>query len=444
MPIEVQMAKLSPTMETGQLVKWLVKVGDKVKEGDTLAEVQTDKAVMPMESFDDGTVAFLDVPEGADIAVGQRVLVLAKKNEDAAAIGAEAAKSSGAPAKPAASDSAAAQATAPATVAEPDDDETAVAVGPGGRVKASPLARKIAGQAGVDLARIPGSGPNGRIVRADVEAFLAGKPALAAAGRQAAAATATTSTAAASSAAKAPAAPWTAPSFAPRAAERIPHTRMRKTIADRMLQAKQTAPEIHVTADVRMERVLAARERINAALAAEKIKLSVGDFITKAVAMALRKHPALNASYEPDAIVRHGEINIGIAVALEGGLIVPVLQNADLLGLKDIRLGTQSLADAARGNKLTPKQMMGSTFTISNLGMYGVKQFDAILNLPEVGILAVGATEARPVVENGQIVPGQVMTVCLTADHRAVDGATAAEFMRTLKQMLEEPTAMLL
>lgn len=433
MPIEVQMAKLSPTMETGQLVKWLVKVGDKVKEGDNLAEVQTDKAVMPMESFEDGIVAFLDVPEGADIAVGQRVLVLAKKSEDVAAVGAEAAKSAGGAPKPASTASAPAT---PSATAEADDDETAIAVSASGRVKASPLARKIAGQAGVDLVRIPGSGPNGRIIRADVEAFLAGKPALVAAGRP---------TAAPAPAASAPnAAPWTPPTFAARSAERIPHTRMRKTIANRMLQAKQTAPEIHVTADIRMERTLAARERLNAALAAEKIKLSVGDFITKAVAMALRKHPALNASYEPDAIVQHGDVNIGIAVALDGGLIVPVLQNADLLGLKDIRLGTQSLADAARGNKLTPKQMMGGTFTISNLGMYGVKQFDAILNLPEVGILAVGATEARPVVENGQIVPGQVMTVTLTADHRAVDGATAAEFMRTFKQMLEEPTAMLL
>jgi pyruvate dehydrogenase E2 component (dihydrolipoamide acetyltransferase) len=456
-PIEVKMAKLSPTMESGQLVKWMVKVGDKVKEGDTLAEIQTDKAVMPMESFDDGTVAHLDVAEGADIILGQRVLVLAKKGEDLSAVGAEAAKAGGGAARPAKVSPGGETTNTPQPVAvagaegaqpegEEDGEAEAVAVGPGGRIKASPLARKIAGNAGVDLARIPGSGPNGRIVRADVEAFLEGKPALAPAARHAAAAPAAKAPAPAPTPAPAaaPAKPWTPPSFAARSPERIPHTRMRKTIADRMLQAKQAAPEIHVTVDIRMERTMAARERLNAALAADKVKLSVGDFVTKAVAMALRKHPALNASYEADAIVRHGDVNVGIAVALDGGLIVPVLHNADLLGLKDIRLGTQALADAARGNKLTPKQMMGGTFTISNLGMYGVKQFDAILNLPEVGILAVGATEARPVVEGGQLVAGQVMSVTLTADHRAVDGATAAEFLRTLKAMLEEPAAMLL
>jgi len=218
---------------------------------------------------------------------------------------------------------------------------------------------------------------------------------------------------------------------------------MRKTIADRMVQAKRTAPEIHVTVDIRMDRVMAVRERLNGQLAAETIKLSVGDFVTKAVATALRRHPELNASYEDDAIVQHGEVNLGIAVALEGGLIVPVLANADALGLREIRLGTQALADAARQNKLTPKQMMGGTFTISNLGMFGVKQFDADLNLPEVGILAVGATEPRPVVEGGQLVVGQVMTVTLTADHRAVDGAAAAEFLRTLRSLLEEPALML-
>jgi pyruvate dehydrogenase E2 component (dihydrolipoamide acetyltransferase) len=189
---------------------------------------------------------------------------------------------------------------------------------------------------------------------------------------------------------------------------------------------------------------MAVRERLNKQLEKEGLKLSVGDLITKAVAVALRRHPALNASWTDDAIIEHGEVNLGIAVAIEGGLIVPVLHGADRLGLREIRLGTQSLAEAARTNKLTARQMMGATFTISNLGMYGVRQFDAILNLPEVGILAVGATEPRPVVLDGQIVPGSVMTVTLTADHRAVDGATAAEFLRTLRGLLEEPADMLL
>ena len=219
---------------------------------------------------------------------------------------------------------------------------------------------------------------------------------------------------------------------------------MRKTIADRMLKAKQVAPEIHVTVDIRVDKVSAIRESLNKQLAAEKIKLSMGDFVTKAVALALRKHPGVNASYEADAIVQHGQVNIGIAVAMEGGLMVPVLQNTDTMGLKEIRIETETIAAATRSGKLTPQQMMGGTFTISNLGMYGVKQFDAILNLPEVGILAVGAAEKRPVIEGDALVVGTVMTVTLTADHRAVDGALAAEFLRTFKMYLEEPATMLL
>lgn len=434
MPIEVKMAKLSPTMESGQLVKWLVKVGDPVKEGDTLAEIQTDKAVMPMEAFDEGTVAKLDVKEGDDIALGQRVLLLAKKGEDPKQVAA-AASGGGAPAKAAAPTTAEGDSGTnrpqdpatngqgrPAPVAQPaaTTAEAAPAPAAGGRVKSTPLARKVAAASGLDLSQVPGSGPAGRVIRADVEAFLSRKPADA-------------PTPAAS--------PFSVPAGQP---VRIPHTPMRKTIAARMLQSKQAAPEIHVTVDVRMDAIMAVRERLNKQLEREKVKLSVGDFVTKAVAIALRKHPAVNASYEADAIVQHGDVNVGIAVALDGGLIVPVLHRADKLGLVDIRRGTQALTDAARSNKLVPKQMMGGTFTISNLGMYGVKQFDAILNLPEVGILAVGGTDQRPVVDAGQLAVGWVMTVTLTADHRAVDGATAAEFLRTFKGLLEEPAAMLL
>ncbi|MDR3623505.1 MAG: dihydrolipoamide acetyltransferase family protein, partial [Paludisphaera borealis] len=220
--------------------------------------------------------------------------------------------------------------------------------------------------------------------------------------------------------------------------------RMRKTIAQRMLQSKQSAPEIHVTVDVRVDKLLAIRETLNKELAAEKVKLSVGDFVTKAVAMALRRHPALNATFEPDAIVRHGAINIGIAVSLEEGLIVPVLHRADELGLIDVRRGSEALASAARSGGLSGEQLSGGTFTISNMGMYGVRQFDAIINLPEVAILAVAAAEKRPVVEGDAIVVGTVMTLTLSADHRAVDGAAAADFVRTLKNLLEEPARMLL
>jgi pyruvate dehydrogenase E2 component (dihydrolipoamide acetyltransferase) len=434
-PIEVTLAKLSPTMESGQLVKWNVKVGDQVKEGDTLAEIQTDKAVMPMESFEEGTVAVLDSKEGDDIALGQRMLVLAKKGEDPAEVARSAgAASGGAKAAPApkaeqAEKAEPAAAKAPASHADANGHQAEEEPAPepsrdGGRIKASPLARKVAQAAGVDLAGVRGSGPGGRIVRDDVEAAAkagGGKPPAAAAYR----------------------APAPRPSAPPGESRRIPHTRMRQTIAQRMLQSKQAAPEIHLTVDIRLDRVMALRESLNKDLAREKIKLSVGDFITKAVAAALRRHPALNASYESDAIVEHGDVNIGIAVALEGGLIVPVLPQADRLSLREIRQGTEAIALAARENKLTPKQMMGATFTISNLGMYGIKQFDAILNLPEVGILAVGAAEQRPVVQDGQLVVGWVMTATLTADHRAVDGATGADFMRTLKALLEGPALML-
>jgi len=423
-PIEVNLAKLSPTMERGQMVKWLVKVGDKVKEGDTLAEIQTDKAVMPMEAFDEGIVAALDVNEGDEIELGQRVLLLATKGEDPKAVAA--AGSGKAPAKQSVAvhkdfdsqEQTNTPSAPPSHVATNGQGghDTEPSSSDGGRVKSTPLARKVAKAAGVDVATIPGSGPSGRIIRADVESFLS---------RQG----------------SAPAPSQARPSGKP---VRIPHSPMRKTIAARMLQAKQAAPEIHVTVDIRIDKLAAIRETLNAQLASEKVKLSVGDFVTKAVAMALRKHPGVNASYETDAIVQHADVNIGIAVALDGGLMVPVLHNADQLGLRETRLGTDAIVKATRDGKLQPKQMMGGTFTISNLGMYGVREFDAILNLPEVAILAVGAGEKRPVVEGDQLVVGTVMTVTLTADHRAVDGALAAEFLRTLKNFLEEPATMLL
>ena len=447
MPIDVNLAKLSPTMESGQLVKWRVQVGDSVKEGDILAEVQTDKAVMEMESFDDGVVAHLDAQEGEDIALGQRVLVLAAKGEDPKKVGAEAAKAGsggGSNAKPAEESRAVhrdfdsqEQTNSPSRPeggrvagnghADREPAKVAAAeaevVPAGGRVRSTPLARKVAGGAGIDIAQVPGSGPGGRIIRDDVESFLkSGGPAKAGGG-------------------KASPSPKAAPIPA---AGRVPHTPMRKTIAKRMLESKQAAPEIHVTVDVRIDTLMAIREALNAQLAPEKIKLSVGDFITKAVALALRKHPTLNASWEADALVIHPDINVGIAVAIEGGLMVPVLHNADTLGLKAIRQGTEALASATRGGGLKPSQMTGGTFTISNLGMYGVKQFDAIINQPEVAILAVGAGEKRPVVEGDTLVVGTVMSVTLTADHRAVDGASAADFLRTLRGLLEQPAAMLL
>jgi pyruvate dehydrogenase E2 component (dihydrolipoamide acetyltransferase) len=432
------MPKLSPTMETGVIAQWLKKVGDTVKEGDALADIETDKATMQMKSYDDGTIVHIDHAAGDEVALGQRVLVLAKKGEDpkeiAAKLGSGGAQSAstGGKAKTAVEPAGAAPGAAHSadngqqTASEEQPHATA-----GGRVKSSPLARKVAAAASVDIRQLSGTGPGGRIIRRDVEQYLERKP-------QPAKATAAAPSA---SARAAPGAPRSGPP--PLASQRIPHSRMRKTIAQRMSQAKQTAPEIHLTADVRADRIVAARAEINKHLAAEGVKVSIGDFVTKAVALALRFHPGLNASFEPDAIVRHGEINLGIAVALDDGLIVPVLHHADGLGLREIRVQSEALAAAARANTLTTEQLTGGTFTISNLGMFGTQQFDAILNLPQVGILAVGAALKRPVVEGDRIEVGTVMTVTLTADHRAVDGAMAAVFLQTLKGLLEEPASML-
>ena len=464
MPIEVTMPKLSPTMETGVIAQWLVKVGDTIKEGDVLADIETDKATMQMKSYDDGIIVHIDHAAGDEVTLGQRVMVLAKKGEDAKQVaaglglgGAQAApasKTAETEVKPAVAGSGSTEATASGNgqqeVAEPPVEAH------GGRLKASPLARKMAESSQLDLNRIRGTGPGGRIIRRDIEAYLSGSPVQAPAPVATAGGTATApaSTPAQAPAIRpatppAPAAP-TAPiarptaAAAPLAAQRIPHSRMRKTIAQRMLQAKQTVPEIHVTVEIRVDKLVAIREDLNRQLAAENIKLSLGDFVTKAVAIALRRHPGLNASYEPDAIVRHGEINIGIAVALDEGLIVPVLHRADTLGLAEIGRQSAALAVAARSKQLTTEQLTGSTFTISNLGMFGIHQFDAIVNLPEVGILAVAAAERRPVVEGDKLVPGTVLAVTLTADHRAVDGAMAADFVRTIKRLLEEPAMMLL
>ena len=440
MPIEVTMPKLSPTMETGVIAQWLKKVGDTVKEGDVLADIETDKATMPMKSYDDGTIAHIDHEAGAEVALGQRVLVLAKKGEDpkqvAAGLGSAGANKAPASAEKKKAESATETETPPPSSGDShpaDNGQESPAAEPvhaaSGRVKASPLARKVAAASRVEIRQVRGTGPGGRIIRRDVELYLQKKP-----------------QAASSAPGRAPArqsAGASRSSPPPLAAQRIPHSRMRKTIAQRMSQAKQTAPEIHLSADILADRIVAARAEINKHLAAEGIKVSISDFITKAVALSLRFNPGLNASFEPDAIVRHGEINIGIAVALEEGLIVPVLHHADTLGLREIRVQSEVLAAAARNNTLSGEQLSGGTFTISNLGMFGTQQFDAILNLPQVGILAVGAALKRPVVIGDRLEVGTVMTLTLTADHRAVDGATAAKFLQTLKGLLEEPASML-
>jgi len=334
-PIEVTMPKLSPTMESGVIAQWLVKVGDTIKEGDVLADIETDKATMQMKSYDDGIIVHIDHAAGDEVALGQRVMVLAKKGEDAKQVaaglglgGAQAAPASRT-AETEVKPALAASGSSGATTSGNGQEEVAAppVEAHGGRLKASPLARKMAESSQLDLGRIQGTGPGGRIIRRDIEAYLSGSPVQAPAPAATAAGTAAPPASAPAQAPvtrpatppvpAAPTAPVARPTAAaaPLAAQRIPHSRMRKTIAQRLLQAKQTAPEIHVTVEIRVDKLVAIREDLNRRLAAENIKLSLGDFVTKAVAIALRRHPGLNASYEPDAIVRHGEINIGIAVA---------------------------------------------------------------------------------------------------------------------------------
>jgi pyruvate dehydrogenase E2 component (dihydrolipoamide acetyltransferase) len=427
MPAELTMPQLSDTMTEGTLVKWLKKEGDKVKAGEEIAEIETDKATMPMETFDSGILAFAALKEGQSGPVGALVGVIATAGEKAEEIKQKYA-SGAVPAKPAAKSAESAAAppvavatAAPATPAErlapPASDSNGH---PEGRVKASPLARKIAADQGVDLAQITGTGPGGRIVQADV---LSAK---------------------ATPASATPPRSGGIPAIAAGKTQSIPLTTMRATIAKRLQQSKQTIPHFYETIDIDVEAASALRATLNKQLEPEKIRLSIGDFVAKAVAVALLRHPGLNAHFTGSEIVRHGSVNLGMAVALPEGLIVPVLRGIEQLGLKDIRTRSADLVDRARAQRLKQDEMTGATFTVSNLGTFGIREFSAIINPPEVGILAVAAAEKRPVVRNDQIVARTMMSVTLSADHRAVDGAAAAEFLRTLKSLLEEPATMLL
>ena len=459
MPIEVTMPKLSPTMETGVIAHWLVKVGDQVKEGDVLADIETDKATMQMKSYDDGVIVHIDHAAGAEVALGQRVMVLAKKGEDPKQVVASLAGASAGAGSAVAPKRQPAMAGAATKAASENGqkEETAEAEAQVGRVKASPLARRMAETSRVDLNKIRGTGPGGRIIRRDIEAFLQGTtipmpeaasellPVAPAPAAQEAARPAAPPAPPAAAQTPAPAAPPVryTPAAA-LAAQRIPHSRMRKTIAARMSQAKQTAPEIHVTVDIRVDKLIAVREDLNRQLAAEKLRLSLGDFVTKAVAIA----PAQASGSERELRARcHRPPRRGESRHCRGsrrGAHCAGTASSRHPGPGGYQRQTEALAAAARSNSLSTDQLTGGTFTISNLGMYGVSQFDAILNLPEVGILAVAAAEKRPVVEGDKLVPGTLLSVTLTADHRAVDGAMAADFLRTLKGLLEEPAMMLL
>jgi len=450
MTTQILMPALSPTMEEGKLAKWHVKEGDEVKSGDILAEIETDKATMEFEAVDEGRIGKILVAEGAEgVKVNTPIAVLLEEGEDAsaaadipaamndikAAVAAETKEVKQAQAEPAAA------ASAPAPVAAP-------AVNHGERVFASPLAKRIAAQKGIDLAALAGSGPRGRIVKADVEQAVPGaKPAAAApaAGKAAAPVSAP--------AAGAPVAIGALPDariyFKPEDYEEVPHDGMRKSIAKRLTAAKSLVPHIYVNMDIRLDALLAAREKLNAAAPKGKdkipaYKLSVNDFIIKAVAMALKKVPEINASWTDTAVLRHKHADVGVAVALDFGLITPIVAKAEEKGLVEISNEVKSLVERAKGKKLKPSEYEGGSFAISNMGMFGVSSFSAIINPPHAAILAVGAGEQRPVVVGGKIEIATVMTVTLSVDHRVVDGAAGAKYLQVLKQFLEEPAAMLL
>ena len=444
MPIEVLMPALSPTMTEGNLAKWHKKVGDAVKAGDVIAEIETDKATMEVEAVDEGTVGEIVVPEGAQgVKVNAVIARLLEEGEDKSALKTAvkpAAAPTPTPVPPPPAAKPAATAPAPAPAPQPAPKPTAApapapAQGNGAdRVYASPLARRMAAQAGIDLSRLRGSGPNGRIVKADIDAALkGGAPARAPATPSAPARVPTIAPGpgAAQVAALAGNAPYTP----------VPHTNMRRTIARRLTEVQQTVPVFFLSMDCEIDALLKARAEVNAGTEA---KISVNDFVIKAVALALRKVPSVNASWSEEAILRWNSVDISVAVALEDGLITPIIRDADRKGLAQISAEMKDLAMRARAGKLKLEEFQGGTFSISNLGMFGVPEFTAVINPPQSAILAVAAGEQRAVVKNGALGTATVMRCTISCDHRVIDGATAAQFMNAFKKHVEVPASMLL
>ena len=427
MSINILMPALSPTMTEGKLAKWHVKVGDTVKSGQVVCEIETDKATMEVEAVDEGKVGQIVVPEGTEgIAVNAVIAVLLEEGEKAGAAPAAAPAPTKAEAKPEAkpaAPAAAASASPPKPSAAPAAQSAASSYGQ--RIFASPLAKRIAAEKGVDLKGIKGSGPNGRIVKADVEGAKPG------------------------------AAPAAAPAGIPRAApaaqpvvtapgdQRIPHTAVRKVIARRMLESKQTVPHFYLTMEMEIDALLAARAAINVLAEKKGAKVSVNDMVVKACAMALRDHPECNASWTEDEMIQYGAVDISVAVATDRGLITPIVRNADMKGATRISVEMKDLAARAKVGKLKLEEFQGGGFTISNLGMFGVTHFSAIINPPQAMILAVGVGEERVVARKGQAVVRTMMNCTLAVDHRVVDGAMGAQFMQTLKSYIEQPAAML-
>jgi len=432
MSINILMPALSPTMTEGKLAKWHVKEGDTVKSGQVVCEIETDKATMEVEAVDEGKVGRIVVAEGTEgVKVNAVIAVLLEEGEtevpkDAAAPAAAPAAAKPAPAAaPAAAPAPAAPKAAPAAAPAP---QPAAASG-GARIFASPLAKRIAAEKGVDLSRIKGTGPNGRIVKADVESAKPGAaPAAAPAGAPAPR--------------PAPAA-GAQPVFVAPGDTRVPHTSIRKVIARRMLESKQTVPHFYLTVDLEIDALLAARQAINAVAEKRGSKVSVNDMMIKACAKALRDHPECNASWTEDEMIQYGAVDISVAVATDRGLITPIVRSADMKGLAQIATEMKDLAARAKTGKLKLDEFQGGGFTISNLGMFGINSFAAIINPPQAMILAVGMGEERAVVRKGQMVVRNMMSCTLAVDHRVVDGAMGAQYLQTLRAYVEQPAAML-
>lgn len=419
MPIEIKMPALSPTMEEGTLAKWLFKEGDTVRAGDLMAEIETDKATMEFEAVDEGTVERILVAEGADgVKVGEVIMLLSGEGEVAAPRkGPPATEPKKEPAAPAAAvtpPSKPAPAPAPVPVPKPHAD--------GDRVKASPLARRIAATKGVDLGAVAGSGPNGRIVKADVEGAKPGAAPLAAA------------------ATAAPVAPAQVPDI-PHDATKL--SNMRKTIARRLTESKQQVPHIYLTVDVRLDKLLNLRSELNASLEKRGVKLSVNDLMIKALAVALVQVPKCNVMFTPDQLISFHRADISVAVSTPEGLITPVITEADTASLSSISTRMKDLAARARDKKLKPEEFTGGTASLSNMGMYRIKQFEAVINPPQGMIMAIGAGERRPYVIDDALGIANVMSATGSFDHRAIDGADGAELMQAFKALIENPLGML-
>jgi pyruvate dehydrogenase E2 component (dihydrolipoamide acetyltransferase) len=458
MPVNILMPALSPTMEKGNLAKWLKKEGDKVKAGDVIAEIETDKATMEVEAVDEGTIAKIMVAEGtADVPVNQVIAVLAEEGEDASAAAkaapSAAPKAQSAPQKPVvpaeepgpSSDKPqtvpdrGAAASGTTSKSEVASGTTNKPNGSGGRVFSSPLARRLAKDAGIDLSRVSGTGPRGRIIARDVESARAG-------GAQTRGASAAAGSA--MPGVSAPSDEQVRALFADGSYESVPHDSMRKTIARRLLESKLTIPHFYLTSDIDIGSLLRIREEINETAPKDKdgkpaFKVSVNDFVIKAMALALQKIPDANVTWTEGAMLKHRHSDIGVAVAIPGGLVTPVIRQAETKTLSVISNEMKDYAARAKAKKLKPSEFQGGTTAVSNLGMYGIKDFAAVINPPHATILAVGAGEKRAVVKNGAIAVADLMTVTLSCDHRAVDGALGAQLLSAFKEILEKPLSMM-